>query len=322
MNRCCRVRAVAAAVACGAASALVGPAASADTARFDQPASDRWMYPFSFTPGTRTVAPTFGAVGSDGFDDRDGQFLVGFNTAGLVPTGLGAGSYQITSARLTVTDSGGGIVYDNSYDLVSTYLAPATDADAGRPIEVHGVGFRNGYTRLGFGPNDGAPPAYEESSPFGPPGGPAEGVRHAFPLGFDAAGNGIDVSNNVADGFESNPWALGVNSTLTPGSVAPADSTFTFDLNLSDPNVLGYLQDALNDGTLGLMVTSLHPATQQSAEGTPRFYTKENVLHDPGSGFFLAPQLEVQYTIVPEPGTAGLLALAGTALLARRHRRD
>src|SRR5690349_14107055 len=63
---------------------------------------DRWMYPFGATPGTESAGSSFGAVGDDGFDDRDSQFLVGFNTSGVVTPGAGPTSYNVASARLTV----------------------------------------------------------------------------------------------------------------------------------------------------------------------------------------------------------------------------
>jgi hypothetical protein len=60
-------------VACGVLLILCAAArpASAATATFDA-ALDRWMYPFAFSGGSRDLAPTFGAVGNEGFDNRDG----------------------------------------------------------------------------------------------------------------------------------------------------------------------------------------------------------------------------------------------------------
>jgi hypothetical protein len=290
----------------------------ADLASFQQPTLDRWMYPFNFSPGTRTIASTFGSVGTPGFDNRDAQFLVGFNTATLVPTGQGAANYRITSVRLTATDSGGVFAYDPTYDAFATSLDPALDTDAGRPVEIHGAGFRNGYTGLGFGANDNLPPAFEERSPFAP----AEGERNAFALGFDAAGNPRDVSRNVDEGFESDPWAIGTVAGLAPGAVVPADANLVFALDLTNPSILGYFQNALNDGALGLVITSMHEVEQGSTVGTPRFYTKENPLQDVASGTLVAPRLEVEYTIVPEPaGVALCAAAAGMTLLRRRRPR-
>src|SRR3712207_8135266 len=45
-----------------------------------------------------------------------------------------------------------------------------------------------------------------------------------------------------------------------------ADTPFSFDLNVADPNVQAYLRAALDDGTLGLVVTGLLPAAQQNAD--------------------------------------------------------
>ena len=277
------------------------------------------MYPFAVGGGgTRSSAPVFGAVGSAGFDNRDGQFLLGFNTAGQVPAGLGPANYQVTSVRLRVTDTAGGYAFDPTYDAASTYVTPATDADAGRPVEVHGVGFRNGYTSLSFAANDNAPPGYEESSAFG---GMGERTRSAFPISFDATGSPVDVSNNVTDGRESFPWAVGA-APIATGQTVPADTNFTFNVDLSDPRRLAYFQQSLHGGSLGLIVSSLHPASQQNAAGAPNFYTKENAAQRPDLGSFVAGQLEVTYTLVPEPSAAAAVVLVGAGLLLRRRRRD
>jgi hypothetical protein len=51
----------------------------------------------------------------------------------------------------------------------------------------------------------------------------------------------------------------------------------------------------------------------------PQFYNKENLAHNPGLGSFVAPQLSIEYTLVPEPSAAAaLLALGGATALARR----
>ncbi len=201
---------------------------------------DRWMYPFAFTGGTRDLAPTFGAVGETGFDNRDGQLLLGFDTAAQVPIGLEPAHYQITSvtvrAAVGVPD---GFIYDSTYDGYRSYLDAADpnalpDADTGRPLELHGVGFRNGYTRFQFGPSDTQLPGFEETTAFGVAD---RGTRNAYALGYRTPGVAGDMSNNIGDGIESNAWAIGQTS-LASGAAVPTGTVYSFSLDISNADIL------------------------------------------------------------------------------------
>ena len=286
---------------------------------------DRWMYPFNATPGTRSTMSTFGAVGSPPFDDRDGQAHVGFDTATAgVPSLLPKNNYQINSVKVSVTHSttGGALVYDDTYDSYQTYNGTLADTDAGRPIELHGLGFRNGFGELeiGFGPPN-TPPGFKETDAFAFADPTLEDVRNVFAM----SSSGLEVSNNVSDGFESDPWAVGQAVGLLPGDTVveavPGTSpgtTFEFLVNLSDPLIVEYLQTGLQDGLLGFAITSLHAAAQPPNPTTsPNFYTTDSF--NPEA---VAPSLMLDVTIVPEPGTAGLLCLglAGMACGGRRRR--
>ncbi len=304
----------AAVCAAGLLSLTFTPPLQADNADFLEPTLDRWNYPFNSTPGTRSAASTFGAVGAAGFDDRDAQFLVGFDTTGLIDASLGSENYLVSDITLSLTiNVGGAFAYDPTYDGYQTYLDNTdpnfvADSDTGRPIELFGVGYRNGFS-LG---------TFDEDSNFSPPGPPAESVRNAYALGS----NGValtDVSNNVADAFDTTPWATGIAPSLTAGDTVPIDTVFTFTLNLADPDVLAYVQQGLDAGQLNFMITSLHTAAFGGPATFPSFYTKENILHDPGFGDYLAGQMAVQYTLIPEPGTA-LLTLLGLGFLGLRRR--
>ena len=275
---------------------------------YDAPTLDKWVYPFASNGGgTRTSAPVFGAVGgtAGSFDDRDGQMLVGFDTAADVPTGLGSSSYLITSARLTLTmniNAADSVVYDGTYDPIST-LDPATGApingdDAGRPVELYGVGYRNGFTATSLTENS----AYA----FGDP--TAEGVRNFYATDF-LNSLARDVSNNVRDGFDPSTFAVGQvdSSGLNGDGTIQGDTDMVFTFNLSLPGVVAYLQQALNLGRLNLMATSMHQASQGGPATRPEFDTKELGLAGTPARLFL----EVQ--VVPEPSTALLL---GAGLLA------
>ena len=239
------------------------------------PDLDRWNYPFNASPGFRATASTFRApAGDPDFDDRDAQFLLGFDTAVEVPQGLAPSRYSITSVTVTVTTITGGVFeYDPTTDSFETYLDPAdplfvADADSGRPIELFGVGFRNGFTV----------DTYLETSAFQQaPFGFWLGTRNAFATDFDAR-MPRDVSRNVEQLFTPTPFAVGQTSAVSAGAFVPADTQFSFTLDLSNPNVLAYLRAALVAGKVRLMVTSMQPAATmgQGAQTFPDYYTREN----------------------------------------------
>ncbi len=288
---------------------------------------DRWNYPFNGSPGTRAAAPTFGAINNPGFDDRDGQFLIGFDTEALgVPTGLAPSNYLVDSLSVTATHRTGSFVYDPTYDGYTTYLentdpAFTPDTDAGRPIVLTGAGLRNGFTGFTFGAGEAT--TYAEDTPFqfgNAFGNTGPEFRHAFAAGFDVNGDLIDVSNNVRNGFDINPWAVG-QTGLNPGDAVteavPGDSpgsTFTFTVDLSDPDVLGYVQEGLANGGLFFSISSLTETTQENP-GNPNFFTTDDF--GPAA---IAPEASFGVTVVPEPASVALLG-AGAILITLRRRR-
>jgi hypothetical protein len=296
----------------------VARSGKAATASFTTPALDRWMYgnvPGSYG-GTRDVAPVFATLNSPD-EDRLGTMIIGFATSALIPPGLGAASYQVTSVRLRVTVSEGDtFLYDPTYDSYRTYLSNTdpnylADADAGRPLELFGVGLRNGYTSLSASIAGAQPQQFHETSPYGPSG--VHG-KNAYPLGFTNLGGSIDVADSVSEAFEAAPLAIGLASGLSAGASVPGGTEFTFNLNLGLAGVLAYVQAALDGGILGLNLTSLHSAAGQGGPQTyPIFYTRENLLGDE-----FDPKLEITYTIIPEPRLSALLILATGILAAGR----
>jgi hypothetical protein len=295
---------------------LVSPTvATAETITFSAPGLDRWNYPFAGN-GSEIEAPIFSALGEEGLDERDGQFIVAYDSvnggSGSIPAGLGAANYQVTSVKLIATASSvlGAPVYDGTYDSVATYLKDTAagyvaDSDAGRPIELFGAGFIAGYSSFAFGvTTDSAPPAYEENNPrgFGPPTG-----RYVRPISFDASGDPISVANSVdylndgAAGFESNPFAVGV-STLAPGANLVAGTELTFDVDLSNPAILEYVQSGLDKGQLGFVFSTLG-----LSDNYARLLTKEFTGGNP-------VRLELEVTAVPEPSSLSLLAVSFVAL--------
>jgi hypothetical protein len=316
-------------------------AATAISVDIDPVDFDRWMYPFNGTPGTRNLAPIFGAVSeAPDFDNRDGQLIVAVNTSAAgVPVNQGAANYLPTRVRVTATHFDGVFAYDPSYDSWRTYLDPSdpsylADGDAGRPIEIYGVGFRNGYVGpLVIGAITSAgPPNFEENERYCEGcGALGQAKRNVFPLDPGVPDPQGDVSNNVVrlaplagSGFDPSPWAIGKSTSgLAPGATVPQGEfsvhpgeTFEFVLNLSDPDVLAYVRSGLDSGVLAFAITSMHSTAQQAGGTNPDFYTRDNT--DPAAK---PPTVEIDVTL-PEPGAAAGLA-AGCALLAglRRARR-
>lgn len=275
-------------------------AAGAVQAATFQAVEDRWMYPFAGAGGTSNRAPSFGADSYPTFDNRDAQFLLEFDTSGDIAAGQGAASYVITSARLEIAVNDGSFEYDPSYDAYTTYFG-GSDGDAGRPVELYGVGYRNGNSTTGTN---------LETVAFAPPGAPSADVRNAYANDY-AGGADRDVSNSIQDAFDPNPFAVGATS-LSPGDTVPAGTVYGFDFVLG-ADVVAYLQDRLNQGRVDLAVTSLHEAAFGGPATYPGWATRENVS-------YATPKLILEVTVIPEPGTFSLaaLGLAGLAAFGRK----
>lgn len=284
------------------------------------PTMDKWMYPFAGGSGAdggakRSPASTFGAVGETSFDERDAQFFTAFDTKANVPSGLGSENYEVLSATFTLRisrpplqgDPGPGFIYDGTYDPIATYGSggvPVNDADLGRPLELYGAGYRNGFTSS----------TILEKTPFtsAPVQGPAKSIRNIyatdFNLGASINGSPRDVSNNISEGFEAVPFAIGqiAEDELDSEGMPLDDAVVTFTLNLANPDVVRYLQSSLNEGFVAFVATSLHTASQTGPSAYPAYYTMENPVYDPG-------QLQMQVQVVPEP-SAVTMALCGFGL--------
>lgn len=246
------------------------------TASASVPNLDRWMYPFNSTPGSEVRAPVFAALSQTGFDDRDSEMLVRFDTAAQIPSGRPISNYRISRVRVqvTVSNTTDFVFYDPTPDPLSASFQTSdpdytADGDAGTPVEIYGVGFRNGRTIDTFA----------ESTSFGCPGFPVEGCRSVYPVDVDGAGTRFDISRQVRLKVPSTAWGIGTTTTLTAGQQVPTGTTFNFELDLSRAGVQQYVREALSGGKLMLAITSLHPASGGPGGGTsndyPSFFTKE-----------------------------------------------
>ncbi len=258
--------------------AAAGSVASAQVVQFQAsaPDADRWNYPFATSPGVEAQTPTFGATLVTGFDDYDAQFIVGWNTASAIPAGLGVSRYHVERAvvRVTVLNDNQ-FTYDDTFDSFRTFLPDgdplqAVDTDAGRPVELWGVGYRGAFNIS----------TWFETAPFGgaPLIPPAQEARFAFASYVGDTGADVNVSNRVRQGFDADPFAIGT-APLTPGATVPADTQFTFDVELCKGGSELYISRGLNAGVLRFTVASLAPATGGPGGGSgqyPIWYTREN----------------------------------------------
>jgi hypothetical protein len=266
-----------------------------------QPDIARWMYPFNASPANRATAPVFAAFGSiPDFDTRDGQYLLAWDTSDYIPSGAGARNYLVSRVRLTVTISADlYYVYDGTLRDYRSYF-PTNDprylagTDQNNPVELYGVGYRAGYTALTF---------QQATTFFANPTSGDYTNRTAYAACFDTNGALVDVSDNIGDNgtnelaqpFEVAPFAVGWSTNVAEGQLMPAGSQITFDLNLKDPLIYGYVQQGLNQGNLSLMISSLVNANYFSGSPNwPEFYTPFSVLADDDQ----LPLLDIEGTVV------------------------
>jgi hypothetical protein len=286
-------------------SSCISATSVADTisVHYPSPFLDRWNYPFNASPGVRPnasiFAPYVGEELHEDFDNRDAQFHIAFDTSADIEIGLGPERYHVTEAAITVqVSNNNNFRYDPTYDPWQTYL-PSYDPDyfpddtPGRPIELYGVGFRNGF----------GPLTYQENTPYSPHGGFGKFIRTTYALDYDDDGQPRDVSNNIDERYDTFPFAIGT-APLTPGSFVPSATIITFHLDLDDPFVQQYLAEQLDLGRLHFMLASLHHATEDQDGSFPEFYCKENQLVI--AGFREAAKLWLTVEILdPQPDIPG-----------------
>ncbi|MHC4414259.1 MAG: hypothetical protein ACYS0G_03135 [Planctomycetota bacterium] len=270
------------------------------------PTLDRWFYPFNGNPGDQWFASVFAPLTEQGFDpffdNRDGQMLIGFDTSGPVQPGLGPDAYTITRAVVSATvRTDGTFQYDPTADPYTSWLQPddpdfQADADPGRPVELFGTDFRYGWSATTF-PENG--PFCDGCNCFPPSS--CKNQRSAYPIDFEVGCQPRDVTNNVDEMFDPVPFAIGMSGDLTPGDPVPLDTELVFEINVADPCVQAYLQEALDAGMLDVLIASIFPSNQQQQGTFPKFYTKEDPLVEFGVVSAARLELSVDVNIGP-PG--------------------
>jgi prepilin-type N-terminal cleavage/methylation domain-containing protein/prepilin-type processing-associated H-X9-DG protein len=213
------------------------------------------------------------------------------------------------------------VTYDPTFDAIANVNTP--NDDAGKPIELYGVGFRNGYEQVGFGTNIAPPPEFAERSPHFSGSPFLARTANVFPIGDDGTGTDTlgDVSNSpggegvyefneevelvlvevTRDPWDSIPWAIGTVDGLAAGTLLPGNARFTFDIDLGLPGVSDYFRQSLSNGRVGVMLSSLHAAgfMGEGGEDFPAFYSTELAAFvDPAIAS--AARLEIDYTILDD----------------------
>ncbi|MCB9770116.1 MAG: hypothetical protein H6752_18095 [Candidatus Omnitrophica bacterium] len=206
----------------------------------DEPSIDVWQYPFNQTPGNRTTAPLFATAPGVGFDHRDGEMVVCFDTSQFTNREMGALVGEVESCSVRVWNVAGA-----SWDLRGA---------TGR-LELFGTGFGPTY-------NAGI---WSETSPIsaGAPGPPS--LRDPYPTLL----NGERAENDL----NAVPWSVGRPIGYNPGGQA-TPFVIQFDLNVDDPTVQDYLRDGIQSGQL-----CFHLATNlDSGDSNPTIVTKEGTI--------------------------------------------
>jgi hypothetical protein len=148
-----------------------------------------------------------------------------------------------------------------------------------------------------------------------------EGVSQA------PAADGSVTWNNQVSGASPIPWGA-------PGATSPSDivlaTTQTFDLvgvdgsaTQIDLNITAFVQDWVNNpaNNTGLLWWGGNNADSASGNRYFMFGVKEDGAGPAGEATYAAPRLLIDYTVVPEPGAAALLAAAASLTSIRRRRK-
>lgn len=296
-----------------------------ETAEWLEPDLDTWIYQNATynpgvplgTPGTRLFAPSFGGFSlneetnqlNPSFASRFGYTAFAFDTTEEIETGLSLDRYVVHSVTATLTaerGQGNPIIYNEQPLTKESALENVINGDFGAkvPIELMGVGFNGGYDGFDLG-----------VAPTTQPWSEAEHViQNGDYLLYPTDAEGRDSQNSLngghsytepskqTDPFTHTPFAIGRVPGASDGDQLPNDTTFEFDLDLTNAGVLDYVKRGLSDGVLGFTVSSLSTSFADEngfGGGYPQWYTKDAV------GFFQNAKpasLTVEFEILPLPG--------------------
>ena len=300
------------------------PSAWAVTASWTSSNLDAFSYPNAVSAGMRALAPTF--TGGLEIDSQRGEFvprsaqdpartgtaILAFDTSTQIETGLSPARYTINSVTVTATWTKDGTNVSLRYTdepldqegVLTEYVSQSVSTE--RPMELYGVGFRDGYTGFEFAGAAAGPPLFDELiHPF------SAGDRGyiAYPVTGSATepGTFVDISNSLTGGYSATepdhvtepftpaPWAIGT-AALLPGAEVPDGTTFTFELDLGAPACVSTCSNRWPTGALGFVLSSLHDTAEFGASGGyPKWFLREST----GFPYFSTtpPTLAIDYSI-------------------------
>lgn len=304
----------------------VGPASALQSV-WSEPDLDWFAYVNAHGAGNRAFGPSF--IGGLEIDETSGEFvpkgkeepsrlampLFAFDTSATIAPGLSPARYQVhrvtvTATMASATFPGQSLIYDDTLDSYVEILADvqSNNVDAARPIELYGVGFRDDYAGFDFA-GEGTADLFGENTP---PYGSSDGGYIAYPIAAAEAGGKRDVSNSLTGGFSAteptgettpfDPSPLAIGTTDLPvGTPVPDDTTFSFELDLTESFARQYVQESLASGGIGFFASSLTLATQPGGDllPYPQWYLKESA---GGAVQGIPPTLTIDVDILPLPG--------------------
>ena len=271
----------------------LSPAAELKAQRFTLPvAFDRWMYPFNVTPGSRASGSVFGSGLSPDFDDRDAQLLLGFDVSSvqtLLP------DHALTSIKVQLTTAGdNAFTLDPTSDSPESYVEGAADPDAGRPLELFGVGTRNGFEQVSLSSETDVT-TFREDTAYSTTPNAFRSSRSAYAAAY-IDDELTDISNGVSESRWAEPWAVGDNPSIASGALVPINTAINFAIALDLPGVASYATAGLERGELFFALTALHTASQNGPPLYPSFYLD-------ASGASLGPTATLELEFSPRtPG--------------------
>jgi prepilin-type N-terminal cleavage/methylation domain-containing protein/prepilin-type processing-associated H-X9-DG protein len=290
---------------------------------WDTPDLDTWFHQSGngFDNSDPSTFTNYG-VGSGFSQSRSGTVLVGFDTSEEVDQ-VAPARYDVHSIKVTaMIASLNGPLYDPTFDTLAA-IDGGSD-DPGKPFELFGVGFANGYERLGFGVNaDFSGPEFEEEEPLWPEVQLLEQTHNVYPLGDDGTGTLGNVFNSpggegvftcttcdpdtdppelvevTKPAWDTAPWAIGTVTGVAPGASIARFKEVTFQVNLGLPGVMEYFQQSLSIGQVGLFLSSMHEVSGHgpAEEIFPRFFSKDHALV--GVGTASPVSLEIDFDVLP-----------------------
>jgi hypothetical protein len=231
--------------------------------------SDRWQYPYNFTPGTRQNGPLFvlDATDSQSFNARDGMVILKWLVTR--PPEL-TGDLEVTSASLRFWDR-------KQANYVIGSLSPSGILQR---IELYAARFDTPYSEA----------SWQGTEPYiGAGVGSATTAieRNPYPIDHLTGGH---VENNLLTAV---PWAVGEPVGYTPGQMNDS-FPIDFHLDVHDAVIQNELQQDLLSGSSSWFISATFELNSQDASATPQVLMSEAAGNASFGTSHQAPSLTIQ----------------------------